>query len=282
MPLVMIKSDPRARLKPCLRCGYSLRNVPDARVCPECGLPVWLTLGGNDDLEMSNPQWLRRVSLGAALLAVANAALVMAAAMIHAGHHLWDAGGRVVAFVAAAAPENTLLPWSLAVYLAVSACGLFLLGAHEGRYPERARNLRKTVFACAALAAAFGIWLVAWRLTRNTRPPMFLLAAATCGQAAAGWIYLTELARRMPSQRLVRLFRALAIALGIAVLTLVFSGRFRLYLALIDPWSRFAIAWTLFLLIYPPASVVVLARLARILRRAAKRAETNWGPDPAT
>ena len=27
MPLVLIKSDPKAREKPCIRCGYSLRKI---------------------------------------------------------------------------------------------------------------------------------------------------------------------------------------------------------------------------------------------------------------
>ena len=43
MPLVIIKSDRRAREKPCLRCGYSLRRI-DSTHCPECGLSVWLSL----------------------------------------------------------------------------------------------------------------------------------------------------------------------------------------------------------------------------------------------
>ena len=63
MPLVMIKSDPRAREKPCIRCGYSLRKVTDSIHCPECGLAVWLSLNNNDTLENSNPDWLRRSAL---------------------------------------------------------------------------------------------------------------------------------------------------------------------------------------------------------------------------
>ncbi len=277
----MIKSDPRTRLKPCLRCGYSLRNVPDARLCPECGLPIWLTLGGNDDLEMSSPPWLRRLSLATALLAAANAAVVGAVALIHLGRYLGDAnGGRLTGFMAFT--DVTILAWFLVAYLALSAAELFLLAGHEGRYPERARNLRKIVLACAAFTALFAIWLLAGRLTRNTHPPTFLLALATCGPAAAAWVYLTEIARRVPNQRLARLFHGLAIALGIAVLTLVFSGWFRLYLALISPWSRYALAWTLFLLIYPPLATIMLTRLALTLRRAAMAAEKNWGPDPSS
>src|SRR3954466_6376187 len=68
MPLVMIKSDPRAREKPCLRCGYSLRKI-DATHCPECGLSVWLSLNNNDGLDASRPEWLRRMATALWILA---------------------------------------------------------------------------------------------------------------------------------------------------------------------------------------------------------------------
>src|SRR5262245_44297110 len=71
MPPTMIKSDPRAREKPCLRCGYSLRKLLDAKHCPECGLSVWLSLNGNDALDWSNPAWLRKLAVAAGILALA-------------------------------------------------------------------------------------------------------------------------------------------------------------------------------------------------------------------
>ncbi|HEV2293770.1 MAG TPA: hypothetical protein VGR35_07930 [Tepidisphaeraceae bacterium] len=278
MPLVRIQSDPRARLKPCLRCGYSLRNNPDARVCPECGLSVWLTLGGNDDLEMSNPQWLRRLALAAGLLAGANVALFGGVGMIHFGKYLWNGNPRFTTFLSW--PYDVVLPWFLVAYLGLSALGLFLLGGHEGRYPERARSRRTMALAGAGVAAVFVLWLIVWQLTRNTRPPMFLVVVALCGQAAAGWMYLAEVARRVPSQRARRLCRGLAIALGIAVLALIFSGSFRLFLALVNPWSRFALGWTLFLLIYPPLAVGLLAYFARTFHKASQAARRNWEPEP--
>src|SRR5438094_695373 len=79
MPLVMIKADPRAREKPCIRCGYSLRKVTDSNHCPECGLATWLSLNQNDTLEMSNPEWLRRMAFG--LIVMAASGLVALAAL---------------------------------------------------------------------------------------------------------------------------------------------------------------------------------------------------------
>src|SRR3954447_26236447 len=80
----MIKSDPRAREKPCIRCGYSLRKVTDSNHCPECGLSVWLSLNQNDTLEMCNPAWIRRMALrvGLMFLALLPAVWVMAVASV--------------------------------------------------------------------------------------------------------------------------------------------------------------------------------------------------------
>src|SRR3954447_17612684 len=69
MPVTLVKSDPKAREKPCLRCGYSLRKLLDAKHCPECGLSMWLSLNANDSLDWSNPSWLRRLAFGGIILA---------------------------------------------------------------------------------------------------------------------------------------------------------------------------------------------------------------------
>jgi hypothetical protein len=60
-----VVSDARAREKPCLRCGLSLRKHLDDRHCPHCGLSVWMSLNANDSLDYSNADWLRKASRGA-------------------------------------------------------------------------------------------------------------------------------------------------------------------------------------------------------------------------
>src|SRR3954462_4244389 len=71
MHVTLVKSDPKAREKPCLRCGYSLRKLLDAKHCPECGLSVWLSLNSNDTLDWSNPEWLKKLAAAAWALAAA-------------------------------------------------------------------------------------------------------------------------------------------------------------------------------------------------------------------
>src|SRR5258706_15986243 len=92
MPLVLVKSDPKAREKPCLRCGYSLRKIMDARNCPECGLSVWVSLNQNDSLDWSRPEWLRGISLAALVMAAAQGLGLLMAGVL-AGAPFW--GGRV-------------------------------------------------------------------------------------------------------------------------------------------------------------------------------------------
>src|SRR5687767_5429673 len=48
---------------PCRRCGYNLRGLSEAGLCPECGTAVGLSIKG-DLLRYADPQWLRRVQVG--------------------------------------------------------------------------------------------------------------------------------------------------------------------------------------------------------------------------
>src|SRR5215471_416587 len=74
---VILISDKQARLKPCLRCGYSLLRIAGAKNCPECGLAVRISLAGNSGLEWSNPRWQRVVALGFGVLALGMACRVL-------------------------------------------------------------------------------------------------------------------------------------------------------------------------------------------------------------
>ena len=272
MPLVMIKSDPRARLKPCLRCGYSLRNVPDARLCPECGLPIWLTLGGNDDLEMSNPTWVRRLSFAAGVMALGHVVLFLAVVVLHAWVLTTDEE-RYLYF-----DPGSIAPFVGGAYLALCSLGLILLGTDEGRIPERVRALRRATLIAGCIAFAAGVWFMTpyygWHM------PMVLILLIAAAQAAFGWAYIQKLARRIPSNRIAFFAQYLWIGVVIVFASLVLRGTVWAMWILYEPWSKPVLAWTLFLLVYPIVAVALLVRIALTLRRAAIGADRNWGPSP--
>ena len=271
MPLTIIKSDPRARLKPCLRCGYSLRNVPDARLCPECGLPIWLTRGGNDDLEMSNPQWLGRLTVAAVVLGAAHVILTLGVLVLH-GWVLATDEERYMTL-----DPGSIAPFVGGPYLALCGVGLILLGGAEGRIPERAPRLRRAALVAGAIALAAGVWFAVPYYRFNT--PMILILLVTCAQALFGWAYLQQLARRIPSQRIA--FFAQYLWIGVAVLfaSLVLRGVGWALWMLYEPWSKEVLVWTLVLLAYPPLVAWLWLSLARTLHNAAKAARKNWEPE---
>jgi hypothetical protein len=265
---VILKSDPRARLRPCLRCGYSLRNVPDARVCPECGLPVWLTLGGNDDLEMSNPQWLRRLALAMLVLAAAHALLFLGVLGMHALHAFVEDPWLVMY------EDGHAVDYVGAAYFAGCGVGLILLGGEEGRIPERARGLRRTAIVAGAIALGLAAWAAA--PVYDFPIPIFLMLLIATGQAVAGWAYVQQLARRIPSRRIETFANYLWIAVLLAFASVFLRGFGWVTWMLYSPWSRYVVAWTVFLTIYPPLAMAMFIALARRFHLASKAAAKNW------
>jgi hypothetical protein len=63
----------------CGRCGYNLRTLSTAGICPECGTPIEYTLHGRF-LKNSHPTWVRRVARGV-LLSIITAVLVTTGAI---------------------------------------------------------------------------------------------------------------------------------------------------------------------------------------------------------
>jgi hypothetical protein len=274
MPLVVIQSDPRARLRPCLRCGYSLRNVPDARACPECGLAVWLTLSGNDDLDLSNPEWLNRLALGSLTLAATHAALFAAVVALQAWLLITENNGivflnwmRYIGFVGG-------------VYFLACGGGLLLLGGVEGRYPERSRGPRRWTIIAGWASIAAGAWFAAPFDRFST--PRFVVLLLAVGQGIAGWMYLAALSRRIPSRRYETFARYFAIALSICFASLILRGTGYMMWVLVFPWSSRVIAWTLFLLAYPALAAALFATFARAFHRASIVARKNWGIEDAS
>jgi len=292
MPVVMIKSDPRAREKPCIRCGYSLRKVTDSVHCPECGLSVWLSLNNNDALENSNPDWLRRMALALCLMAAASL-LSLAAGLPQAKYNFdqsrWlqernralrqaqEQGLNAQQFRALFAgrpqPNAPLLRACQLVAIAASVgfcLALALLTTAEGRYPDKLVSYRifARVLAAASLLAAF-LALPSFLRDRDTVTlgsftflRIVALLALTCAAT-----YLRDIARRAPNKRLARL------SAWLAVLPLV-----SLFYAFIrnSDWLP-----DLLPLLYDPAAAALFIAFAILLSREARLAEKNWSAETA-
>lgn len=195
-----ILSDPRAREKPCLRCGRSLKKVLDDRHCPDCGLSLWISLNPNDSLEWSNARWLRATAQGAWLLAASQLIALAAYGTALAGYaaaelhsmleyddlDYEDLPAMATQGVAATQPATmqaalahareayyaaTSVPVAIAaallgVYFLVSAVGLLRLSTHEQRYPDRSKTARLWARIAAGVSAIVGVGLVALALPR--------------------------------------------------------------------------------------------------------------------
>lgn len=289
MPLVIIKSDPRAREKPCIRCGYSLRKVTDTNHCPECGLSVWLSLNQNDTLEMSNPEWLRRMA--GALLVMAAANLVILAAMVpltkhlvrvmqyrQAQHDAWRAYERYPndpskwsqLFRPVPAPQYTRLRIAMlagAAGFAAYHIGLLFLASNEGRYPDKLATTRLGARIVAAVAILPLILIGLQSLKEVPSFPAWFTRLVAAFSAAAAWGILFELARRMPSKRLRRLS---------GWMTLIpFVSVFYSFIRNSD-WPPDVIP-----LLYLPTAAALFVAFAIHLRRNANTADKNWTAETA-
>jgi hypothetical protein len=285
MPLVLIKSDQRAREKPCLRCGYSLRKL-DATHCPECGLSVWLSLNQNDSLAWSRPEWLRRMALGLWVMAAAQIPGLVAYLLAipqYIAYLQWE-DQVTQAYGSGATPPPPPTPnvayarMSMAfaaVYLLVYHAGLLLLTWHERRYPDRLRNVRIGSWITSGAAALVALLVLAGMYN----PVVFhfwwiLVKVVALASAFVTWLHLKRMAQRIPKAALVRVC---SILLLVPVLGFLKVFPF-LTLYLIASFS-----WLLDVLpvVYLPGAAVLFVWFAVIFRRDATSAAESWGSETA-
>jgi hypothetical protein len=254
MPLVLIKSDAKAREKPCLRCGYSLRKITDSRHCPECGLSVWVSLNQNDSLDWSRPEWLRVISIGAVVMAGAQA-LAMAGGAIVIGAGLWR--------------NSWVISWMLGAYLMALGGGMVVLAVPEKRYPDQLKGFRWFVGVCGVVMVLLGVAICAMSALSRPMLPVFLIEMLLLVGAVATLLYIRKLAHRMGSHKLAKVLGwLLLIPLLKFVQVFPFWG---IYLG----WHVIGVG-TVLPWLYVPVSLGILLYLAIGFRRCAKEAEVNW------
>jgi hypothetical protein len=268
MPVVMIKSDRRAREKPCLRCGYSLRKI-DSQHCPECGLSVWMSLNQNDGLEWSRPEWLRRMSLGLSVMAGSQAlGLIPYALLALILFGVWSpARGRWVFTWA------SLVNVAMAAYLITYHVGLFILTTSEQRYPDRLRGWRIGSWVVGGIAGLLSLFMLSVALSPVAFGFLFFATNfVVLASAIVTLGYLRRLAKRIPNSTLARICAWLMFVPVIPFLKVV--PFFGLYLILsLFPFLEFLP------LIYLPVSAVLFVWFALAFRKAATSAEVSWASE---
>ncbi|HMN40480.1 MAG TPA: hypothetical protein PKE29_06505 [Phycisphaerales bacterium] len=192
---------------PCTGCGYNLHGIPIARVCPECGRAVELSLQG-ELLRFSSPAYLKSIDRGLCVILTAIFIYVLIFIVSIGVHFVGSIGQAGI----------TLLTGGLMVL-----CDLaFIYGywtftqpdpGYTGRErPGSARTIARFA-ACATAAANLAAFLL--RVLASVAPSGadFSLAAAGVFSfcAWAAWItlffaivlYTQHLARRIPDRALL-------------------------------------------------------------------------------
>jgi hypothetical protein len=270
---VILVSDKEARLRPCLRCGYSLRHILGARNCPECGLAVRISLSENTGLEWTNPRWQRFMAMGLGVLA-----LGMVLRLLRYAAN-WLIYGDMAGYfkLGATAIRGMLWLWIYAREASPIICGLALcmLAKRELRCPDRSRVARRLTLGVGTLVVTLGLLDALTRLMNWWSPAVRLLYRAINGP----WVPLAisilvcswtlDIGRRGRSRRLRQMSQVplWPLTAGLVVWALSFDRIF------------FPISPLLFDALFPLTMVVMLAVAVRVLLRGAREAELNWITD---
>jgi hypothetical protein len=189
----MLISDSKARLKPCLRCGYSLCHIHHARNCPECGLAVRVSLGVNRGLDWSNPVWLKWLTVATGVLAVAH--LLMPIHWIVEYIFDWYEGDESAILYRVGCWVWHLL-WP--AMLLIGGMGMCFLARNERRHPDTIWFVRwiLTAIGCCQMAMAILAGYFMWRVriaSLTTIPPYWIYWI--CSLVHGFWVvWVTDLA----------------------------------------------------------------------------------------
>jgi hypothetical protein len=286
MPVTIIKSDPKAREKPCLRCGYSLRKLTDTNHCPECGLSVWLSLNQNDTLDMSSPEWLRRMAVGLWILVVASllGAAAFAPSLVQSYRVMefhqklqqalreqspdidptqWNSIVRAIRLPQRNIPLMRTMLLGGACAVGAYAAGLLVVTSNEKRYPDRLANYRLGARLICGLAG-LAILMMGFQAINPTRDgyPEWTTRLAGVAAAALTWGYLHRIIRRMPHKMLTRI-SAWMIVVPLVSLGYSFIRN--------SDWLPNFIP-----LLFLPVSAGLFIWIAILLRQTARAADRNW------
>lgn len=192
---------------PCTLCGYNLRGLPPAGTCPECAAAVSQSLRG-DRLAYCDRRWLATIRSGLSWLINWLQCLILVGVLT-----VFDWG--VIRGVAVA-PLFALAGGVLGMV------GFWLFTSPDPGKQRDARIVRSANLVRYAMVAA--CWLMAaesFLLGSNPRAAELvrviqqtLVLVALCG----AFVYMTDLARRIPDRWLARFARVVIVIAGAIVL----------------------------------------------------------------
>lgn len=204
----------------CIGCGYALRGLPVAGVCPECGMAIARSFRG-DRLSAADPDYVRQLFRGATLL------LAFAVALVSLWIVILVVGGLVETERVGQTAFKALIVAALVVVVTTAAAGTFRLTAAD---PE---NLNGSLWHAGRAIArpgaiGFGAGSVATVLlelspARNSVAAGLAIALALLGLLATVTgmgLVMHTIARRSGERRLARrvqVIAAVSIAGGLLV-----------------------------------------------------------------
>jgi hypothetical protein len=171
----------------CHCCGYLLRGLAPTARCPECGVPVYLSLRG-EHLVNASPEWLVRVGVG---FRIAQSAAIGLLVLAFPGTCLAIALGHLPAWLVPA----ILVLWSFGVWRATTP--------EPGRPVGRDRVMAAIVCGCTVIVQAVAL-VGAWRSWQNIWEPIIVLEwACAVGLWLLQMLVARNLAHRMIDPRVI-------------------------------------------------------------------------------
>jgi hypothetical protein len=206
---------------PCRKCGYNLRGLTMQGRCPECGMPVGISIQG-DLLRFSNPRWLETLRRGVNLILAGIAIMVLLI---------------IISILLQIARVNAGQVQALGGFLGLGSAALLIAGGWllttpdpSGIGEDRYGTSRKIIRIALIVGLASNLLNLSQTVIHD---PTLLLALAVLGGLAglvglvgqfAQLQYLSKLAQRIPDPPLSDRARFLMWAIGISYGVLLLIG----------------------------------------------------------
>jgi len=256
---------------PCRKCQYNLRGLASDGRCPECGTPVAFSTQG-DLIRYSDPAWIRSIRRGVIFSMIATAIGVVAMLLAFAFR------GNQIAQIASS--------FIVELFFLIGAWLLTMPdpgGVGEDKYGRARRVIRFTLFVgLANHAVTFALQTSVWTPPARAALQMLGCVAAVVGVVGqfATLSYLSQLALRIPDDRIARRAHFLMYALGmsdavfVVLKVWVLFARPRAWAAVV--FGLISLLTILALVVFVMMDLIMLLKLQKRLKEQAVLAAQIW------